>query len=188
MSVSDYARAAHQELMRIWGEKPKVLRHGDEREEHFIMVAQIDDTPVRGVTAVGTLGLSDHDLGFGHLRVELVGAFPSSFKEAENVAATCAFNAFKDGLPTYPGAVHQNVVGMYRRSTTVPHILLTDPFLWPNGPLTLTQGALEIAWLMMVPITLSELSFANSSGVEALTTLFEQRQIDIFDLNRASVL
>jgi hypothetical protein len=188
MNVSDNARAAHQELTRIWGSKPKVFRHGDGAEKNFIMIADHDDSPVRGVRAVGTLGLSDHDLGGGSLRVELVGAFPASFQEAPNIAATCAFNGFKDGLPIRPDSVHRNVMGLYLPKSTVPHVLLTDPFLWDDGPATLELGAMTIAWLMMVPISETELAFANSNGVGMLTSIFEERQIDIFDLNRMPVV
>ena len=106
---------------------------------------------------------------------------------ASNVAATCAFNAFKDGVATRPDVIHMDVLRIYRPSTALPHILLTDPFLWEDGPRTLTEATVQIAWLMMIPIAESERLFAGQEGVEALTTLFEERQIDIFDINRPSV-
>ena len=174
--------------MRTWGARPNIFRHGDETEIHSIFVAHCIDTPVQGVIAIGTVGLSDHDLDMGPVRVELVGAFPASFQQAPNIAATCGFNAFKDGWSTRPDAVHVNVVRMYRPSTTVPHVLLTDPFLWPDGPQTLDLDEFKIAWLMMVPISESELRFTEETSVAALTALFEQRQIDIFDLERDPVV
>ena len=97
MTVTPNAKLAFNELTRVWGSRPKVFRHADESERSSINIASLNDNPCEGVTAVGTVGLSDHDLGLGPVRVELIGAFPSSFNEGVNVAATCAFNAFKDG-------------------------------------------------------------------------------------------
>ena len=152
MDPSSNAKAAARELARTWGAKPKVFRHWDKPELHHIDVASCNDTPVEGCVGVGTVGLSDHDLGLGQVRIELVGAFPRSFIAAPNIAATCAFNAFKDGVQTRPDSIHVNVISLYR-STGVPHVLLTDPFLWADGPQTLDDSALKIAWLMMVPVS-----------------------------------
>jgi len=168
--------------------KPQVFRHWDEEEANFIGVASCSDSPVEGVTAVGTLGLSDHHLGMGTVRVELIGAFPSTCSFAPNIAATCAFNAFKDGISTRPDAIHPRVVEVYDPDAKLPHILMVDPFLWDDGPKTLASDNLQIAWLMMVPITEGERQFASERSVAALTDLFEREQIDIFDLARRSVV
>ena len=42
--------------------------------------------------------------------------------------------------------------------------------------------------LMAVPISGSELIYADRSGPKALSALFEERQIDIFDINRLPVV
>ena len=188
MTPSANARLAFNELARVWGARPQVFRHADEREQNFIPVASLEGSPVNGITAVGTVGLSDHDLGLPGVRVELVGAFPSSFEVGASVAATCAFNAFKDGLATRPDAIHSNVLSLYRPSGRLPHIMLVDPFLWDDGPTTLAAEGFSVAWLMMVPISEQERLFARGEGGAALTSRFEKNQIDIFDLDRPEVV
>lgn len=188
MEASSSARSVHAELARVWGGKPKVFRHGDELESHSVFVAHLENVPTDGVVSVATIGLSDHDLGMGPVRVELIGAFDATFAEGANIAATCAFNAFKDGWPTRPDAVHVDVVRMYSSTSTVPHILLTDPFLWEQGPQSLKANRFNIAWLMMVPIAEAELAFAEIHGFDQLSQIFEREQIDIFDLFRPSVV
>lgn len=188
MNPSANEKLAFNELVRLWGSRPKVFRYGDDAESSFVNIAHFEDSPVDGVTSVATLGLSDHDLGLGQVRVELIGAFPSSFKEGVNVAATCAFNAFKDGVRTVPNAVHSSVLSLYRSNVALPHIMLVDPFLWDNGPSTLDAAGLKIAWLMMVAISESERVFAGEHGGTALASRFEKAQIDIFDLDRPSVV
>jgi antitoxin YqcF len=185
MTPSATAKLAFNELVRTWGCRPTVFKHADESEQNFVFVAHLDNSPVEGITAVATLGLSDHDLGLGPVRVELLGSFPTAFREGPNVAATCAFNAFNDGLPLRPEAIHPSVLSIYRTAPALPHVMMVDPFLWDNGPETLDGvNGFKVAWLMMVPISESERLFAIENGGAALTERFQQRQIDLFDLNR----
>ncbi len=188
MTPSENAKLAFNELVRLWGSRPTVFRHADDAERSFVYIAHLEGSPIDGVTAVATLGLSDHDLGLGQVRIELIGAFPSSFKEGANVATTCAFNAFKDGVRTVPEAIHPSVLSLYRSEPALPHVMLVEPFLWINGPATLDAHGAKIAWLMMVPISDSERVFAVEHGGAALASRFEQAQIDIFDLDRPSVV
>jgi hypothetical protein len=187
MDITDEARSAARELTRVWTRKPRVHRHWDEAKRYSIDVATCEDTPVNGVTGVGTVGLSAHDFGPGRPRVEIIGAFVTTFSEGANMAATCAFNAIKDGYVVAPDVIHQGVLCHYLASPALPHILFVDPFLWDDGPNTLHVGGVAIAWVMMVPISESERLFAAENGPNALTVRFEQAQIDIFDLSRASV-
>jgi hypothetical protein len=189
MTPSANTKLAFNELARLWGERPRVFQHWDEGERNSIHVASLDDpSGFFDVTGVGTLGLSDHDLGMGPVRVELVGAFPRSFADAGNVAATCAFNAFKDRMPTRPDAVHPRVMELYRSDTPLPHVLLADPFLWDDeGPHTIRCDGFSIAWLMMVPIAESERLFALQHGPRALSYRLEIANADVLDLMRPAV-
>jgi len=187
MSISDRGKLAAPELMRTWGPKPEVFRHWDEDKRNFVDVATCRNSPVEGVTAAGTLGLSDHKLGLRGVRVELIGAFPREFADGANVLATCAFNAFKDSYPVHPGAIHLGVLSLYRSSPPLPHVLLVDPFLWDDGPHTLNLEGIALAWLMAVPVSESERRFAEERGADALTSRFEDQSMDILDLYRPAV-
>ncbi|MBC2035444.1 suppressor of fused domain protein [Listeria booriae] len=45
-----------------------------------------------------------------------------------------------------------------------------------------------ITWLLLIPISKSELEYLSDNGIDALESLFEAGQIDIFDINRKSML
>ena len=45
----------------------------------------------------------------------------------------------------------------------------------------------SVAWLMAVPISECEYRYAEAEGPDRLEDLFEQQQIDIFDINRPPV-
>jgi hypothetical protein len=188
MTVSENAKLAARELTRVWREKPRVFRHWIEDESAFIDIASSANTSVAGITSISTVGLCDHDLGMGRVRLEIMAAFPTAFAQGANVVATCAFNAFKDRMPTRPDVIHPNAVALYRPETPVPHALLTDPFIWEPGPDILDIPEGKLAWLQIVPISEAERIYAAQRGPDVLTSLFEQQQIDIFDLERASVV
>ena len=46
----------------------------------------------------------------------------------------------------------------------------------------------EIAWLLIVPISEQEKNYAIANGWEALEDIFEKADIDIFNLNRKSII
>ncbi|MGI8627462.1 MAG: suppressor of fused domain protein [Geodermatophilaceae bacterium] len=50
------------------------------------------------------------------------------------------------------------------------------------------MDGLTVAWLMAVPIADSEVEFARLNGTQRLQEIFEQEQIDVFDIDRAPVL
>lgn len=183
--VSAHTKSATRELARTWGGgRPTVHRHWDEPEENWVGIASRADCPWDGVTAYGTLGLSDHSQGFDNdLRVEIIGACATS-TDLSSVLATCAFNVIKNAWPMRPGAIHNDVLRMYGLSRTLAHVMFVPPFLWNDGPETLHLEGRTIAWLMAVPISESELLYAERSSSDALSTLFEDRRIDICDINR----
>ena len=187
--ISLHTKLATRELARTWGGgQLKVTQYWDEPEDNWVGIATRADCPWDGVTAVGTLGLSEHSLGFANdLRVELVGACATT-TDLSGVLSTCAFNVIKDAWPMGPGAIHNDVLQMYGLSKTLAHIMFVSPFLWNDGPETLHLEGRTITWLMAIPISGSEMIFADRSGPEALSTIFEERQIDIFDINRLPVV
>lgn len=87
----------------------------------------------------------------------------------------------------YPGYIVRNIIEQYVEETEMKHILLTDPFLWDEAN-RFQYEDISIAWLMAVPISESELSYATKHGGKALEELFEEKDIDIFNLYREPVI
>ncbi len=143
------------------------------------------------LTSYSTIGLSDHLLlkdgeDYG-VRVEFVGACGSRFKKFDNVIATAAFCVINSKWFAYPGAIFPDIVGMYKASKTLMHVFFASPFLWADQLKTKQVGEKNVAWLLVVAISDQEMKLVQREGSEKLEELFVQNQIDIFDLNRASV-
>jgi len=45
-----------------------------------------------------------------------------------------------------------------------------------------------LPFLLAIPISDAELQYKNQNGLSALESIFEEKNVDIFDLDRASVL
>jgi len=195
MSVSVEAQRTAQALAQAFRigpaatVEPEVHRYGDATDKSTIDLLSCADSPSEGITAYGTVRLSDHPLGAANdLRAEIVGAFPTDIPLFANVLTTCAFNVINDGAPLFPGVIHREAIGMYDLSPTLRHVLFVSPFLWGEEPRTLELPGRTVAWLMAAPITEAERAYAAIHGSQALELLFEQQDIDLFDVARASVV
>jgi antitoxin YqcF len=101
--------------------------------------------------------------------------------------AAAAFSTMRTGKVCHPSSVMPGYVREYFRSTTVPHLYFTAPFLWEASLRTLDCGTKKVAWLLAIPISDGELGYLERHGDEELEVLFEKKQIDVYDLNRSSV-
>jgi hypothetical protein len=124
-----------------------------------------------------------------NVRTELVGACSSNAAVFGECLSTAAFCIIKSGWFVAPGVIFPDVVAQHKASRTMKHLLFVPPFLWEGKLETLTlEDGSEVDWLLAVPISDAEMAFAEKKGVPALEEIFEARQIDIFDLERASTL
>ena len=90
-------------------------------------------------------------------------------------------------LKIFHGEIFLNVVNEYYPESDMKHILLSTPFLWDDLH-TLDFPEKKIAWLLAIPISEKEFLFAKENDVNKLETIFENKKIDIFDIERQSVL
>ncbi|WP_338286826.1 suppressor of fused domain protein [Luteolibacter sp. LG18] len=189
-SAANLKIAGH--LAAVFGGQPEVTRYQDESGKHHIDLLRCPEAPEHGVDSFATVGLSDHPRqaeGMEQpIRVELTGGCASEHAEAfAAILSTAAFCSIKEGWPVYPGAVFADLVTMYEASRTMQHVMFTEPFPWDElEPVKLPEK--EVLWLMMVPVSESEAAYAEEHGFEALETLFEEKEVDVFDLNRAAVV
>ena len=148
------------------------------------------DRPYHGVKSYATIGLSECDIGLfsndKRLRVELLGACDEKEELFANILATTAFEIMGKKQCTY-GDVIQNVISEYIIDSEMKHVYLMNPFLW-NEFETLEFRELCVAWLLIIPISEQEKEYAIINGWEALEDKFEAVDIDIFNLNRKSII
>ena len=77
---------------------------------------------------------------------------------------------------------------MHGSSTTRSDIYFTYPFLWDKGLCSTRLMGKDVAWLLAVPISRSEKEYARDFDPQQLEELFEESNVDIFNLNRQAVV
>lgn len=172
----------------VFGGETAVRRFGDDDGKASLFLASGMDCPIAGVTSYATVGLSNCAMEYDgrEVRVELVGACASTIPGFSNVIASCAIERIKNGTPITYGSSIAGILDQYNLSDSMRHLTFVAPFLWDG----FVAGAFEditVHWLQAIPISDGELQLLKSEGVDRLERLFEQAQIDVFDINRATV-
>lgn len=68
------------------------------------------------------------------------------------------------------------------------HIMFVEPFFWEGKYHGMILEDKRIEWLLAVSISEEEGKYAEEHGSDALEELFEENDIDIFDMYRKSVI
>ncbi|MEO1333709.1 MAG: suppressor of fused domain protein [Myxococcota bacterium] len=187
--------AMGRELAKViangFGGEPRVDRFWDADDKTSVDVLQCSPSPINGVTSYATLGVSFtpvvKDGRQLPIYTELIGACGTTFTDFPNCLATAAFNVLNTGWSIAPGIVFRDVVRMYRSTGDMNDLLFVPPFLWSGLPTSVEMDDRKVSLLLAVPISTSERRYAVDCGVAALEKVFEQAQIDIFNLDRSSV-
>ncbi|KQV56778.1 MULTISPECIES: suppressor of fused domain protein [unclassified Caulobacter] len=190
MAVSEENKSLARYLKDVTQGSPTVTKYWDDAHVSDIDIMIIKDAPAKGVSTYASLALSDVRTGLTSggkaLGVEIVLALATDCAEGANMIATCGFSIKKGEVVPTPGAIIPRVLELYGDGRDMKHAMLISPFLWELE--TQTFPAKTVAWLQVLPISDPERDYALANGPEALEDLFEEHQIDVFDIDRPSVL
>ena len=191
MDASNENKMIAKVALDVFGGEPTVFQYWDDNDISDIDILSVANRPTDGISIYSTLGLSDYSIDYSLenklLRVEIVGVCATIYEEFANVIATCAFCVINSDYSIAPGEVFPDILKMYFPSSDMKHILFVPPFLWEDLK-TMDLPTKNVAWLLAVPISEKEYQFACEKGSDLLEELFEQKKIDIYDLERKSVL
>lgn len=171
---------------------PKVFSFADDTNQNSIDIYIGENRPDIGINTYSTIGLSKYPIDLicedgREIRVEYIGMCNSDFHEFSNIVASCAFNIIKDNYICKPGMVAVDAIADYCDELEMKHIYYTVPIFWEN-----LQGIEYdnkiINWLYVVPISDKELEYINEYGDEKFEELLEEKNINVFDIYRKSIL
>jgi antitoxin YqcF len=192
-SVTRYQKQVAKHTALAFGvEKPPITQYWDDNKKNGVFILEANNNPQSGVNSYATIGLSEHPLMHKgkefSTRVEIVGVCGSVFSDFANIVATVAFCIINSRWFCAPGIIFPDVVSMYKKSNTMSDIYFANPFLWEERFASTSFDGQKVAWLLAVPISKAEREFAQINGPEKLEDLFSKKDIDIYDLNRPSVV
>ncbi len=183
-----------QAVAKAIGIEPQVYPYYDNDRTNQLDLLKLTDPIDLEVGIYFTIGLSDHENlvevknGQEDIRVELLAAAYKQFDYAPNLMSTAAFYVMKDKYECRPGSVFKQLVAMYDKDTEMKHIYFTEPFLWQDKLAALDPAVKKAAFLLLIPISDAELDYKLQHGDDALEALFEEKDINIYDLKRGSII
>lgn len=186
MKPTQYQINLIEKLAPILGIEKKIYTYGDETENHKIRILTCPDPTDEEVRFFSTIGLAE--LAPENHHTEILGACYSDFEYFGNIISSIAFFIIKDKWKSAEGSVFETLVEMYYPKSEMKHIYFTSPFLWEDKLEAFSVEGISVRFLLAIPISDKELEFLTKNGKEALEDLFEENEIDIFNLNRKSVV
>lgn len=184
--VSSAAKHLAKTAAAAFGGTPRVQRFYNQDESHSIDILISVETPFEPFTTYSTLGVYEtpNMLDDNDVRVELAGVAGSTDDDYPNMLATAASFVQQEHWLAAPGVTFPGLVREYGLSEHLDHVLWVPPFPWDDLHRVEVSPELIVHWLLAVPIAESERRFLLDEGYPALEQLFEQRQVEYYDLQR----
>jgi hypothetical protein len=192
-AVSNENKELAKYITTIAGINRSFQKYWDDKNENCIDIFTCDDPVDSKVKFYGIIGLSDYPNiiemknGNKNIPVELLIAAYKEYDKIPNILSTCAFYLSKNKWTCQPGSVFMRMIDFYYKKE-MQHLLFVPPFLWDAKLEPLQLESKIVNWLLAIPISESELQYKNKNGFNSLQNLFEENEIDIFNLNRKSVI
>lgn len=155
-----------------------------------IPLLRCTDSPGFGITtwATTTLSLVDWSKEGLEARLELLTASGSDQAPMASVLAAVLVQASLHGWLPAPGRVLLDVMGLGGLSDVaerLPHVMVEYPFPWGERLTPIDVLDSKVFPLMVFPISEAEMQLRRDHGREALLELLEEREVEIFDLDRS---
>jgi len=160
----------------------------------FVDIIKAEDTIGNGIISLGTIGLSEVELinsngAIFPTRVELCASIPANYTLWANAISTVVFMLMKRRKAIMPGDILENIFAEYYPDTNLPHLYLTHPFYWNDAHFPQIEfNGLKINWLQCLAIHENEKHFIYKNSPDDFEDLLIEKDVDIFDFKRQSVI
>lgn len=196
LKVSDSEKAIARHLETVFGSRPRIfINRESEDDPLYIGIARVEDYPGEAMVTLSTIGTSNSPLmqedetEYAPTRVEFIATCEEGQeRDVEQALFKAALFVAKGKGFARPGMFLDDLFGRFRPSTPVPHAYLTTPFAYEGLIDRKDFAGRTVSWLQIVPVSSSEIDYSQTNSTDALETLFEERDVDWSNLDRAPVV
>ena len=176
--------------MDLFGGEQRVHSYSTIDKSLSIDITYCKDAPQEGFVSCSTIGLYDVDCGWTlkekRLRAEIMATSDDVDGPIGNILSIVAF-AVMDTRKCYPGMVLEDIIADYVSDSDMRHVMLTTNLLWDEIE-DIKLDDIHITWLMVLPISQSEYEYAQKHDCKQLEEIFFEKDIDVTNLHRESVV
>jgi hypothetical protein len=175
-----------------FGGTPRVVEYINDSDTLSVGILSCSDRPVKGVTSYATIKLSDHRMNWKDgefpARLELVGMCLSTAEFFANILSSAAFTIMQSDKVYRSGTAIPYVVEQHYPESKLPHLYLTEPFIWKHDLKKFDCGTKNVTWLLVLPISHAEYLYLTEHGKHALESVLQKENADFSNLGRMSVV
>lgn len=111
------------------------------------------------------------------VRVEFAGVAANSETAFPNLIATAAFYVMKDRWLAAPGVVFPGLPTECDISSSLAHVLWSQPFPWEELGSVVVSASLTVSWLLAVPISEGERRLLLEQGYYVVEARFAEHDL-----------
>jgi len=191
-SVSQENQNLSQFAGKVFGDDWTIAEHLNEQQQLVVYVLTGKDKEKPGLLSHASIGLSDYELGRDKsnipLGTELVGACYEACDYFDRALANTANFIMSQKLLCKPGVIFANVLDGFDDNSQMRHFMFAVPSLWEDGLYPLQFKTKTVLWLQALPISESEMQFAQKNGAGELGQKLVDEKADFLDLGRQPVI
>ncbi len=179
-------------IERVLGEPDVGSMLTDAAQAQRYFVTRFANTPIPGATTFMTLGLSEHRLTQpdGSIRQELVFAHYDRFQHMES--AKLITSVARECLESHRALLHGDVLGPAGPlcvDTEMQALYCCPPVYFDDRLRVFEEDGFEpTVFVWLVPIWKQEANFVRSQGHRRFEDLLEEKDPDLLDLKRTSIV
>lgn len=196
MEISPSEKAIAKHLETVFGARPRIFVHRDtENDPFYVGIAQVQNYPNVGMVTMSTIGTSNRPLiqedgsVYTPTRVEFISSCTLGQEDdlGEILFRAARFVGKVRGF-VQPGIFLDNLFGEFRPATPVPMAYLSTPFAYEGLGKPYEFSGRVVSWLQVMPVSASEITYAQENSTDALETKFEEKNVEWENLDRTPVI
>lgn len=162
------------------------------QSKHSFSVAQFKDQPVVGLHTYATIGLSHHQLKLSEhkkVRQELLISISSQVNETHIAEILLKLGDLI--LSKHSGILRGEVLGPGKPlfdNSDLNALYATCPVYFPDAFSTYKESSRETVFVWLIPIYQCEANYITDYGWDKFEDLLEQKDPDLWDINRQHIL
>lgn len=195
MSLNIFEKTMCNALKETLGGEQRPFSYQEPDAEHKLDILFAKNSPSRNYLTASTLGLVNRTTGYKdsesgrNIRAEIIMSSYGGTDMIGKILTTTGVGIFNAEIMYGYGTALKGVLEDYLPDSDMKHLfLMNPPPIWEKK---FTVSELEndlITFLYALPISQAELEFMSENGIEALQDRFVEANIDMFDLERKSIM